>query len=139
MGLPQAAEARLFYQAARQRFEDAELLWSEGRNTGSVYLAGYAVECILKALILASIAEPGKRKQVQGSFRGSRAHDFAWLRFLYLSHGGPSLPVDAAKQFARVNLWSTDLRYSPGTLRRNEAAAVLEAARGILNWADGRL
>jgi len=51
MALPRSPEARLFYQAAKQRFEDALFLLA-GRRTAAVYLAGYAVECMLKTLIL---------------------------------------------------------------------------------------
>jgi hypothetical protein len=139
MALPQAAEARRFYQSARQRFEDARFLLEEGRTTGAVYLAGYAVECILEALILAVIAQPGKRREMLKSFRGSRAHDFGWLKAIYIDNGGATFPAQVAKKFARTNLWSTELRYQPGTIRCREARNMLDAAEGILEWADGRL
>lgn len=37
--------------ASRRRFEDAQILNSHKRWTGSIYLAGYAIECSLKSLI----------------------------------------------------------------------------------------
>ncbi|BAZ10319.1 hypothetical protein NIES4071_21340 [Calothrix sp. NIES-4071] len=37
--------------ASRRRFEDAQILNSQKRWTGSIYLGGYAVECSLKSLI----------------------------------------------------------------------------------------
>lgn len=37
--------------ASRRRFEDAQILNSYKRWTGSIYLAGYAIECSLKSLI----------------------------------------------------------------------------------------
>jgi hypothetical protein len=37
--------------ASRRRREDAEALHGAGRWAGAVYLAGYAIECSLKALI----------------------------------------------------------------------------------------
>ena len=52
MPIPTSSNARLFYRAAKERFEDAELLLSLNRTTGAVYLAGYSVECIIKSLIL---------------------------------------------------------------------------------------
>ncbi len=58
MALPRAAEARRYYRAAKQRYEDAQMLLEAGRTTGAVYLAGYAVECILKALLLANVTPP---------------------------------------------------------------------------------
>ena len=50
MGLPKPIEARLYYRAAKQRFDDAQLLLGAGRTTAAIYLAGYTVECFLKAL-----------------------------------------------------------------------------------------
>ncbi|RUT00341.1 hypothetical protein DSM106972_074690 [Dulcicalothrix desertica PCC 7102] len=37
--------------ASRRRFEDAQILNSQKRWTGSIYLGGYAIECSLKSLI----------------------------------------------------------------------------------------
>jgi hypothetical protein len=78
MGLPHASEARRFYRAAWQRFDDAGLLLAAGRTTGAVYLAGYTIECMLKALILASVASH-RRENWLREFRGSQAHDLEWL------------------------------------------------------------
>src|SRR5439155_8365250 len=85
MALPRPTEARLYYRAAKQRYDDAELLLEAGRTTGAVYLAGYTVECFLKALVLAGVA-PGLRKRLLREFRGSRAHEIEWLGALYRRH-----------------------------------------------------
>jgi hypothetical protein len=45
MALPKPVEARRYYRAAVQRFDDAQLLLEQSRTTGAVYLAGYTVEC----------------------------------------------------------------------------------------------
>jgi HEPN domain-containing protein len=137
MALPQALEARPFYQSAKQRFEDAQFLLEAERTTGAVYLAGYSVECMLKALIL-SITPAGERGEEVGSFRGAKAHDFDWLKMRYFAKGGPSFPSSVSKNFALVNTWTTDLRYKAGTLKRRDAEAFLGAAQEIITWADGR-
>lgn len=137
MGLPRAPEARPFYQAAYQRFEDARFLLDNGRTTGAVYLAGYSVECILKALIL-SVTPSGRRSQVEASFRTATAHNYEWPRRVYLRNGGVSFPLPITRQFLRVNTWSSVLRYRAGTVRRREAVEFLEAAEAIMTWADGR-
>lgn len=49
--MPISKNARLFYRAAKQRFDDALLLLELKRTTAAVYLAGYSIECMLKALI----------------------------------------------------------------------------------------
>ena len=103
-----------------------------------MYLAGYGVECVLKALIL-SVTSTGATPETLASFRGAKAHDYEWLRFRYRSLGGPDFPPEAAKNFVRVNAWSTSLRYKTGTTKRRDAEDFLKASRAILQWADGRL
>jgi hypothetical protein len=138
MPLPHVKEARPFYQSAKQRFEDAEFLLEADRTTGAIYLAGYSVECMMKALILC-IVPPNERSEMIASFRGARAHDYDWLRAKYFENGGPSFPSAISKSFSMVNTWTTDLRYKAGTSKRGEAESFLRAAREIMDWADGRL
>jgi len=138
MALPHIQEARPFYQSAIQRFEDAEFLLEAERTTGAVYLAGYSVECMLKALILC-VVPPDKRGELLASFRGARAHDFDWLKAKYFGNGGPQFPSAVSKNFSLVDTWTTDLRYKSGTTKRGDAECFLGAARGIMDWADGRL
>lgn len=138
MGLPQPTEARLYYRAAKQRYSDAELLLEVGRTTGAVYLAGYVVECFLKALILASVA-PGLRKELLGQFRGSRAHDIEWLGALYRRHVGTAILRDVTRHLLRVASWSTDLCYATGVLKRRDADEFMESVVAVATWADGRM
>jgi HEPN domain-containing protein len=139
MALPQTKEARLFYRAAIQRFDDAQfLLHQGGRTTAAVYLAGYSVECILKALIL-SVATGKRRTAILASFRGQRAHSFDWLKEQYLKSKGPSFPRDTSRCFRIVSTWSTDMRYKTGRLDPEESVAFLQAAETIIRWADGRI
>ena len=49
------------------------------------------------------------------------------------------MPPSVVPHFARVNSWSTDMRYVPGTIALREAHAFVEAATAILMWIDGRL
>jgi HEPN domain-containing protein len=139
MALPHFKEARLFYQAGLQRFEDAQLLFKYHKTTGAVYLAGYGVECFLKALVLSAIANLDARAKMLKSFHGARAHDFEWLKKRYLDHAGASIPPEIARHFAFVNTWSTDMRYKPGSVRDRDAKKFLDAAEKIIEWAKGRL
>src|SRR5205085_11884417 len=99
MALPRPLEARLYYRAAKQRFEDAQLLLGAGRTTGAVYLAGYTVECVMKALILAGAAAP-LRRQVLGVFRGNRGRNIALLGDLFRPHGAGRHPREVAEGLA---------------------------------------
>jgi hypothetical protein len=132
-------KARYFYEAARQRFEDAEILPSRDRLTGAFYLAGYGVECILKALILASIDDPKHRSEVDRSFRGQAAHDIEELRRLYVSESGRTIPKSISLQLATVKTWQTDLRYETSVKSRKETVAFFDAVTDVIRWADGCL
>ncbi len=138
MGLPRSQEARLYYRAAYQRYEDAEFLLAEGRTTGAVYLAGYGIECILKALILSRVPNQ-RRTALLRLFTGRRAHEFEWLKQQYTKYGRGEVPKEIARHFAMVNTWSTDIRYVAGSLKKREAEAFCAAAAAIIHWADGRL
>ena len=138
MAIPASSNSRLFYRASKQRFEDAEFLLDVDRTTAAVYLAGYSVECILKSLILAGVPR-AQEADILAMFRGARAHNYDWLLRLYAEKGNPRLPPDVVPHFARVNTWSTDMRYSPGTIGLRDAKAFLDSSVRILTWADGRL
>lgn len=138
MGMPSSRDARLYYRCAFQRYEEAEILLRAEYTTGAVYLAGYGIECILKALVLMGVPE-GVRSETLKSFRGSKAHEFEWLRSRYLTNGGARFPREITRHFTLVNDWSTDLRYSPRSVRADEADAFLAAAVEIIQWADRRL
>lgn len=138
MAIPSSSDARLFYRCAFQRYEEAEVLFLADYGNGAVYLAGYGIECILKALVLASVRETDRPDTIK-SFRGAKAHEYEWLRSMYLTNGGARFPREVTRQFTLVNDWSTDLRYTPRAVRADDAQAFLAAAAAIIRWADGRL
>jgi hypothetical protein len=138
MGVPRALEARLYYRAAQQRYEDAQVLLRQDRTTGGVYLAGYTVECLLKALVLEGVSA-GLRRRLLEELRGRLAHNLEWLGGLYRRHVGTPIPRHVARHLARVAYWSTDLRYAGGLLRRAAADEFMGSVTAISAWADGRM
>ncbi len=151
-----ADEVRRFDRVATQRLEDARFLLGH-RNTAAIYLAGYAVECTLKALWLSRIAgaksarakrgprgssraTKGKAKlvEVMEMFRGKKGHSLEWLKKRYLDEGGDPFPASISQAFSRVNSWDTDLRYNPGTSTMKEASRFLLAVENFMDWARGR-
>lgn len=139
MGVPTSPNARLFYRCALQRIEEAKILRKADQvTTGAVYLAGYAVECMLKALILSGLTKT-KQELMLKSFRGSKAHDFDWLREQYLVNGGARFPPKVARSFTLVSDWSTDLRYLPKNLKTKDIDEFLRATDEIQQWIAGRL
>jgi HEPN domain-containing protein len=138
MAIPSQKESRLFYRCAKQRYEEAEILLEAGHPTGAVYLAGYGIECMLKALVLSAVP-PGQVDLVLRGFRGNRAHEYEWLRGEYRVRSQASFPKHINQCFSRVDTWSTDLRYEPGNLRMRDAEVFMETARELIRWIDGRL
>jgi HEPN domain-containing protein len=137
MAMPADINARRYYRVAYQRYEDGTLLLEINRPRAAIYLSGYAVECILKALLLMS-TPAGKRAAVLATFRGATAHNIDWLREQLVRRIG-RLPVAEARQLAFVSSWSTDLRYERGPGDPEDAEAFLAAAKSILAWANGRM
>ena len=140
MGTPRDKDARRFYLAGGRRKDDGRNLARFDQSyRGAAYLAGYAIECMLKALI---IVQSGRRKhEVIAEFRGSKAHNFDHLRFLYFSYGGAKLPMKVTEAFVLVKSqgWSPDWRYEPAFLPFEELEAFLDAVDRIYNWADQRM
>ncbi len=138
MAVPRVKEARRFYRCARQQLVEAQVLQKASMPTGAVYLAGYSVECILKALIF-SVVITAQTEAVLGSFRGARAHEYNWLRDQYRLRGGASFPGQVNRDFTLVDVWSTNLRYELAAFRKPEAEEFLESVDRIIEWAEGRI
>lgn len=138
MAFPKSVEARNYYRASKQRSDDALLLLEAGLTTGAVFLAGYTIECMLKALVLANVAAK-VRTLLLRDFRGNRGHNIEWLRALYRRHVGHSVPLDITRHLSRVASWTTDLRYETGLLSRRDADEFFSSVAIVTNWADGRI
>jgi HEPN domain-containing protein len=137
MAMPTDINARRYYRVAFQRLDDGSALLEISRPHAAIYLTGYAVECILKALLLAS-TPAGQRSEMLATFRGAVAHNIDWLRDRLVQRIG-RLPVNENRHVSLVSSWSTDLRYEPGPGDRDDAEAFLASADAILKWADGRM
>jgi hypothetical protein len=139
MAMPKSKEARMFYRASIERLTDARFIHEKAnRTTAAVYLAGYAVECILKALVLSQLPKTDRIETIK-QFRGSKAHDYDWLKTKYRESGGSSIPQAVIKAFVVVEDWGTEMRYNPRAIPPDEVEAFLAASETILKWADGRL
>jgi HEPN domain-containing protein len=130
---------RKFLRAAKQRLSSAEFLAKRGQLwLDATYLAGYAPECALKALILAR-TPPAKRSALIAGQSGKpgqlKTHDLDDLRKL-LAERRVCLPVELLIHYRRVALWSTELRYEVGPGNAADAEAFLTAAIRICAWVE---
>jgi len=86
-------EIATFRRAARQRFLAAEHLMRGDLNLDAIYLAGYSVECILKALILENTAIRERESVFQRITKGSAMHSPEVLG-VFLKDAGTPIPPD---------------------------------------------
>jgi HEPN domain-containing protein len=131
-----------FRQLAELRLAEAELLLAKQFWSGAYYLAGYSLECALKAKIASSFRENEipELKRVQRIY----SHDLSSL--LGLSGLKDELEAEMEKSaelrkyWTIAKEWSEQARYEIWTQER--AAAILEAVgggEGLLRWLLERL
>jgi len=126
-----------FQRAAKQRLTTAEFLLNNGYNLDAMYLAGYAIECTLKALIL-EVTPVAERADVMKEIsRGKKMHETEVLGGL-LEDRGHHFPPDLVKRFRRSD-WTTALRYEFRRTRTSETRAFLKTAKAALDWVEGKL
>src|SRR5581483_3852365 len=117
---------------AFQRLDDGEALLTICRPRAAIYLTGYAVECILKALLLTS-TPAGERPEVLATFRGAVAHNIDWLRDRLVQRIG-RLPVNENRHLSLVSSWSTVFGTSPAraiaTTRRHSSSPPTRSSNG---------
>jgi hypothetical protein len=131
--------AKDYRRSAINRFDEAVLLFEAGKCTGAMYLSGYAVECMLKVMVLSTVTFALQPEFAKRSLQGRAGHDFEALRSLYRKRSGAGFPSGVAKRFAMVSTWSTDLRYDPREAKVIEAEPFLGAVKEIIAWADERV
>lgn len=126
-------DIRKFLRACDQRLTAAECLLENGIHLDAIYLAGYAVECGLKALILKRTPQ-NKYAAIWKKLTavGAKGHDFEYLKQLVKQRS--QIESRVAESLSRVATWSTDLRYEVGYVPFRDAEAFLKAAKEIRDW-----
>lgn len=122
-----------FQTLAEARAIDAEVLLTAGRFTGAHYLAGYAVECALKACIAKAFSHEDipDPKLVQAIY----THDLRKL--LEQARTNQQIIFDSPVRlsWSIVEKWSEKTRYAL-TITQSEASNMLKAvtdpAQGVL-------
>jgi HEPN domain-containing protein len=132
---------RLFQRAASQRLTAAEFLLEHGFFLDSIYLAGYAVECSFKALILRRTPR-SQWKAVYNQLTkvGAKGHDYEYLLGLLKKQMNKRDKRDREvfgkinEQLLNVISWSTTLRYEVGSIEPKVARVFLQSATEICPW-----
>ena len=125
--------SRKFLRAAGQRFIAVEFLMRQELYFEAVYLAGYVIECSIKAIILVNTLARDRNDFAERYFKGRHGHSFEVLKKMLLDRG-IRLPSPLSQELQRA-AWSTDLRYEVGHFDAREAIAFVSTARQTLQWA----
>jgi len=118
---------------ARTRLADSEILFSNRRYDGAVYLCGYAIELALKARIcqtLKWLEFPASSKEFE-SYRSLRTHDLDVL--LHLSGIEDRIKTNHLTDWSIIATWDPEARYkSSTTVKRRDASNMLGSVKRLL-------
>src|SRR5437773_6392791 len=112
---PGGTRGTVYKEVARLRQQDAMCLLNGRRYTGSVYLAGYAIECHLKFAIC-------RRKEYIHLPAKFEVHD--WEQLVTAAGLLPEIKAQrlmAGVYFALADKWGPTLRYRTATYQAPEA------------------
>lgn len=124
--------SRDFLKIAEQRYNAAEVLFHADFTIDAQYVAGYVVECSLKALILETTPESDRNEKLRRITSGATMHQPETL-LQELRAVGVRLSPDLAKRMRRFD-WTVDLRYETGRRSRGETQGLLKTSIAVRNW-----
>lgn len=134
-------------KSAVHRLADAEALFENERYRGAIYLAGYAVECILKAKLMAkyecrTLAELERelvRRNLVPKNWTAFTHQLIALTALTGAMARLRKNVSLWQQFGQVSTWLPAWRYNTVAPTREYAATFLDAVRGVKQWVENNV
>jgi HEPN domain-containing protein len=132
---------KVFQQLAALRLREAKLLLSASAPDGAYYLAGYAVECALKACI----AKFTQQHDFPDKARANRSHTHN-LKDLIGVAGLEDAHFEAMRQYEFSRRWDIVAQWNEGSRYQDKSAhdamALIEAIEnrryGILQWLKKR-
>lgn len=126
-----------FKTLSRLRAKEARALLLSGNQQGAYYLAGYAVECALKACIASKTKRfefPPSPQEVKNFY----THDLSVL--LRAADLEPLLEKDIklntalATNWNTVKLWNEKCRYRCSGLNGRDLYKAIRGTNGVLRW-----
>jgi len=134
-------------KASRHRLDDARALFNAVRWRGAMYMAGYAIECLLKMKLmqmfecrhLRELEEALQRRGLLAAEGTVFTHELEVL--LRLTQGADRLRQDptAWRLFNMVNRWVPAWRYTANPSNRDDAADFLAAVDAIRQWIENNV
>lgn len=127
-------------QLAEERLLDAQALLAAQRWSAAYYLAGYAVECALKACVLACVERTGAIFEDKKFSEKCWTHDFTAL--VKLAGVNAAYDVDSAANLALKRNWDIVLDWNEKARYQKWAevqakdlyAAIINDPNGVMPW-----
>lgn len=126
-------------QLSRLRVRDAKALLNAGGYAGAYYLAGYSVECAIKA----AIAKETRRHDFPNKTLAQNSWTHDLKKLLQTANLWRQLEIDMEKNpelglnWAVTKEWTEESRYALGTSHKQAADLYLACTartHGILSW-----
>lgn len=134
-------------RASRQRLEDANVLLNASRWRCSMYIAGYAVECLLKTKLmriyscrsLTELETELHRRSILAESDTIFMHQLDKLIKLVPGHNRMLRNRELLPVFNVVNRWTPQWRYSDNQANRQEATEFMTAVERIMQWVEANI
>ena|SRR5438552_7913713 len=127
---PGGTRGTLFQAVARIRLKDADVLLQEQRHEGALYLAGYAIECILKWAVTRNREDLRLPQELE-------THD--WDRLLSatgMKHSLESQPAMHTVYSELAERWGPELRYLAKLPRSEGTEKLYEKLTVLYGWIE---
>jgi hypothetical protein len=129
-------------KASQHRLDDAQALFDAGRWRGSMYMAGYSLECLLKAKLmqrfrcrtLDKLEEMLHARQLLRAARSVYTHELEQLLQLLGAVDRLQANRTTYNYYKYANHWTPAWRYDVSLTLREDAAVFLDAVRELRTW-----
>lgn len=134
-------------RASRHRFADARALLRASRWQGAMYIAGYAVECLLKTKLmriygcrtLGDLEDELQRRSILPEHGTVFTHRLRDLLKLAPGHNRLVQNREMWSLFNKVNHWTPRWRYTFEPANRQVATDFVAGIERLMHWIDNNI
>ncbi len=134
-------------EASRQRLADAKALLNVDRWRGTMYMGGYAVECLLKTKLmhiyncqnLHALEDLLRQRSILPTHRTVFTHQLEDLLRLTPGYNRLIRNHEMLSLFNKVNQWTPNWRYTSKPTNRREATEFITSIERFIRWINNNL
>lgn len=133
--------------AGHQRLADARALLNASRHRGAMYMAGYALECLLKTKLLRiydcnnlrEFEDLLRQRSILSTNRTVFTHQLEDLLRLTPGYNRLKGNTDVWHSFHEINRWTPHWRYTSKQATRQEAIEFMMDLENVMHWINTNL